>query len=163
MILQTFELAHIWHPMICDLSLNHQGALFLLTPTPVAKLNCVFGSANQIGCFPAEEEAPPISSVLIGMWRVTIGPPNNPPSGRMQKFSRCYWRNDWSGMPKKEWGAWHSCFIKLEMTLYIFIYGHIFQITWVDWLWYTWSEARYTAINVRPSLSRSVPWLLTRG
>lgn len=31
-----------------------------------------FGSANQIGCFPAEEEAPPISSVLIVWWRVTL-------------------------------------------------------------------------------------------
>lgn len=113
------------------------------------------------------QESLSLCSDTIGPhWSAIFTPPNSPTHDPLVAICRCSFAPI-AGMIRlecrKEWCAWRFCLIKLEMTLYIFIYGHIFQITWVDWLWYTWSEARYTAINVRPSLSLSVPWLLTRG
>lgn len=61
----------------------------------------------------------------------------------------------------KEWFVWNAEQMK-RMTLilfqagdafsYVYIWTYIPNYLRVDWLWYTWSEARYTAINVRPFL-----------
>lgn len=61
----------------------------------------------------------------------------------------------------KEWFVWNAEQMKrMRLILfqagdafsYVYIWTYIPNYLRVDWLWYTWSEARYTAINVRPFL-----------
>lgn len=59
----------------------------------------------------------------------------------------------------KEWFVWNAEQMKRTTLIlsqagddfsYVYIWTYIPNYLRVDWLWYTWSEAKYTAINVRP-------------